>query len=80
VNSLRPIFVLVKKYLLLFCTFFIQFSAWAQCAMCTKTAAGLGDEAAEGLNNGIIFLAFTPLAILLTLAFLWYRKNKHEFA
>jgi len=47
--------------------------------MCTKTAAGLGDDAAEGLNNGIIFLAFTPLAILLTLGYLWYRKNKHEF-
>jgi len=47
--------------------------------MCTKTAAGLGDDAAEGLNNGIIFLAFTPLAIIFLLGFLWIRKNKHEF-
>jgi len=69
----------VKKYLFALLAILFQLNTFAQCAMCTKTAAGLGDEAAEGLNNGIIFLAFTPLAILLTLGYLWYRKNKHEF-
>lgn len=73
------IFVLVKKYLLLLLAIFLQISAFAQCAMCTKTAAGLGDDAAKGLNTGIIFLAFTPLTIILILGFLWIRKNKHEF-
>lgn len=47
--------------------------------MCTKTAAGLDDGSAEGLNNGIIFLAFTPLTIIIILGVMWYRKNKHEF-
>ncbi len=75
----KPIFVLVKKLLFVILAIFVQANALAQCAMCTKTAAGLGDDAAEGLNNGIIFLALTPLAILLSLAYLWYRKNKHEF-
>lgn len=73
------IFALVKKYLFSLLTIFINLSAFAQCAMCTKTAAGLDDGAAEGLNNGIIFLAFTPLVIIGTLGFIWFRKNKHEF-
>jgi len=46
--------------------------------MCTKTAAGLDDGSAESLNNGIIFLAFTPLAIIFILGFLYVRKNREQ--
>ncbi len=70
---------IVKKIILLVFLLFTQFIGFAQCAMCTKTAAGLDDGSAEGLNNGIIFLAFTPLAIIFLLGFMWYRRNKHEF-
>ena len=33
----------------------------------------------KGKDNGIIFLAFTPLTIIFIIGFMWYRKNKHEF-
>jgi hypothetical protein len=53
--------------------------AMAQCAMCTKTAQGLNPEDAQNINYAIIYLALIPLGMMLTLAYLWYRKNKHEF-
>lgn len=45
------------------------------CSVCTKTAAGLDDKSAKGLNGGIIYLAFLPLAIMGTLGFVWWRSN-----
>ena len=47
------------------------------CSVCTKTAAGLDDKSAKGLNGGIVYLAFLPLAIMGTLGFAWYRYNKN---
>lgn len=47
--------------------------------MCTKTAAGLDDKSAKGLNAGIIFLALMPLALIGSVGFFWYRNNKNEF-
>jgi hypothetical protein len=53
--------------------------AFAQgCAMCTKTAAGLEEKSAKGLNNGIIYLATLPLAIIGTVGFIWWKNNKNE--
>lgn len=46
------------------------------CAMCTKTAAGMDDKSARGLNGGILYLAMLPLGILGTVTFIWWRKNK----
>lgn len=52
-------------------------AAYAQgCAMCTKTAAELDDKSAKGLNNGIIYLATLPLAIIGTVGFIWWKSNK----
>jgi hypothetical protein len=50
--------------------------SFAQCAMCTKTAAGLNDKSAEALNNGIIYLAFIPLILMCTVGLVWYRYQK----
>lgn len=49
----------------------------AQCVMCKKTASSLDDEGARGLNNGIIYLAFTPLALIGFIGYKWYQRNKH---
>ncbi|MBV7528475.1 hypothetical protein [Chitinophaga sp. sic0106] len=49
----------------------------AQCSLCTKTAQQLGEGPAKGLNNGILMLALTPLAIIGFLAFRWWQSNKH---
>lgn len=70
---------MVKKIFFLFFGLVVQMHTFAQCAMCTKTAAGLDEGSAEGLNKGIIFLALTPLTIILILGITWYRRNKHEF-
>ena len=47
----------------------------AQCSICTKTAQQLGEKPARGLNAGIIYLAFTPLAII---GFISYRVWKNS--
>lgn len=48
------------------------------CAVCTKTAAGLDDKSARGLNGGILYLALLPLGILSTVGFVWWRHNKGQ--
>lgn len=45
------------------------------CSVCTKAAAGLDDKSAKGLNGGIIYLAFLPLALMGTIGFLWWRHS-----
>ncbi|MEZ5047898.1 MAG: hypothetical protein R2831_13015 [Chitinophagaceae bacterium] len=67
----------MKKSVLLISLLFIsKLYAFSQCAMCTKTAASLDDKAAKGLNGGIIYLALMPLAFILIIGYIWYRKNK----
>ncbi|MBS1589119.1 MAG: hypothetical protein JST52_05850 [Bacteroidetes bacterium] len=46
------------------------------CSVCTKTAAGLDGKAAKGLNGGVIYLAFFPLAILGTIGLVWWRGQR----
>jgi hypothetical protein len=48
----------------------------AQCSICTRTAQQLGEGPAKGLNAGIIYLAFTPLAIGGFIGFRWWKKNR----
>jgi hypothetical protein len=53
------------------------FSASGQgCSVCTKTAAGLSDRGARGLNGGILYLAFLPLGIIGTLGVVWWKRSK----
>ncbi|MET3875458.1 hypothetical protein [Chitinophaga sp. OAE865] len=67
-----------KAGLFLLTVFLIMMSGsvMAQCSLCTKTAQQLGEGPAKGLNNGILMLALTPLAIIGFLAFRWWRSNK----
>lgn len=71
----------MKKRLLtlLFFLTFLVFelpSANAQCSICTRTAQQLGEKPAKGLNGGIIYLAFMPMAIVGVIGYKWYRSNK----
>ncbi|GAC1421125.1 MAG: hypothetical protein NVS1B13_25390 [Flavisolibacter sp.] len=50
----------------------------AQCSICTRTAQQLGERPAHGLNAGILYLAFTPLAIFGFVAWKWWKKNKYS--
>lgn len=64
-------------YFLTFCfLFFIGVSAMAQCSICTKTAQQLGEGPAKALNGAILYLAFTPLAIIGYLGYRWWKSNK----
>jgi hypothetical protein len=67
----------MKKLLIVLMLVTTAPAAWAQgCSLCTKTAAGLDDKSAKGLNGGILYLATLPLAILGTVGFVWWKHNK----
>lgn len=50
--------------------------AMAQCSICTKTAQQLGEGPAKGMNSGILYLAFAPMAIIGFLTYRWIRNNR----
>ncbi|WP_246008138.1 hypothetical protein [Chitinophaga lutea] len=66
-------FILTVLALLLPCSELL-----AQCSLCTKTAQQLGEGPAKGLNNGILMLAFTPLALMAFLGYRWWRSQKAQ--
>ena len=49
----------------------------AQCSICTKTAQQLGEKPAQGMNSGILYLAFAPFAIAGFVMYHWSKKNKN---
>jgi hypothetical protein len=51
-------------------------NAEAQCSICTKTAQQLGEKPAKGLNGGILYLAFMPMAIVGVIGYRWWKSNK----
>jgi hypothetical protein len=50
----------------------------AQCAMCTKTAAGLDGKCATGLNNAIIYLAIIPFSMLIAVLVYIFKLAKQK--
>jgi len=50
---------------------------WAQgCSVCTQTANQLGEKGADGLNNGIIYLALLPITFISILGYVWWKNNR----
>ena len=69
----------MKRYVFTAFLLIVTSIAYSQgCAVCTKVAAGMDDKSAKGLNGGIIYLAFLPLAIIGTMGFIWWRYNKNN--
>lgn len=70
----------MKRASLVVLSILIPFMNWAQCAMCRtqiKNNVSAGETSmAEGLNNGIMFLFFTPYIVVFVLIFLWYKNSK----
>lgn len=52
--------------------------ASAQCSICTRTAQQLGERPAKALNKGILYLAFTPLAIFGVIGYRWWKSEKQQ--
>jgi len=48
------------------------------CSVCTKTAQGLDDKSAKGLNGGILYLALLPLGIMGSLGYVWWRSKNSQ--
>lgn len=70
------------KYLFLLILFILCLSdlntVVAQCSVCTRTAQQMGERSASGLNAGIMYLAFTPLALFGLIGYWWWKKTKKE--
>jgi hypothetical protein len=47
----------------------------AQCSICTKTASQLGEDAGQGLNGAILYLAAAPFLIVGYIGYRWWRNN-----
>ncbi len=69
----------MKKVLILIVVFFFGLPNMvsAQCAMCRAALESSGDvQAAEGINNGIIYLMAIPYILVGALILIIYRKVK----
>lgn len=53
-------------------------NASAQCSICTRTAAQMGEKPARGINAGILYLAATPFAIMGVIGYRWWKKNGQQ--
>jgi hypothetical protein len=64
------------RSLLLLIFLLVQVTVQAQCSICTKTAQQLGEGPAEGMNTGILYLAFAPFAIIGYIGYRWWKNNQ----
>jgi hypothetical protein len=75
IRAMKSRFGLLAVFFI-FCFSVATLKANAQCSICTRTAQQLGEGPAKGMNAGIIYLAFTPLAIAGFIGFRWWRHNQ----
>jgi len=71
------------KFFILLILLFLIIDANAQCAMCRAVLeSGEDQSAAEGINDGIMFLMAVPYILVATIGYIIYRKynkpNKTE--
>jgi hypothetical protein len=64
------------RILFLIALILAQYVGWAQCSICAKTASQMGEDAARGLNGGIIYLAAAPFIIVGYIGYRWWRNNR----
>ncbi len=69
-------FCIMKSIYLLFVFQLIVLAGKAQCSICTKTAAQIGEEAGKGFNVGILYLAAMPFGIMGYVAYRWWKNEK----
>ena len=50
--------------------------SFAQCSICTKSAAQIGEEAGKGFNAGILYLAAMPFGIAGYIAYKWWKNQQ----
>ena len=55
-------------------------SLQAQCAMCRAVVEQGGEEVAEGINSGIVYLMAFPYLVVAVASYLFYRNWKRSSA
>ena len=66
-----------KRFLFLIFFLLTAFYTYSQCAMCRAVLESSENEGmSEGINNGIMYLAFLPYVIVFFMIFFVYRKFK----
>jgi hypothetical protein len=66
-----------RNAIVLFFVSITSFSSYAQCAMCRAVVEQGGEEVAEGINSGIVYLMIFPyLTIAVGLYFLYRNWKK----
>jgi hypothetical protein len=72
---------MVKKavfiFLLIF-TFYFCNQSIAQCVMCARTAAQMGEKPARGLNGGILYLMAAPFLVVGVIGYRWWKSNGRD--
>lgn len=64
-----------KAWLLFLLTIFISLTADAQCAMCRAVLESEeGQTAAEGINDGIVYLMIIPYLLIAAIGVFIYKK------
>ena len=63
----------MKRLLFLLLLILPQFTG-AQCAMCRAVVEQGGEEVAEGINSGIVYLMAFPYLVVAVAIFLFYRN------
>ena len=65
----------IRKILLVLICVIVPELSYSQCAMCRAVLESSENEGmAEGINNGIMYLAFLPYIIVLFMIFIVYKK------
>ena len=67
--------LMVRKILSVIVVFF-SLESNAQCAMCRAVVEQGGEEVAEGINSGIVYLMAFPYLLIAGAMFLFYRNWK----
>jgi len=50
----------------------------AQCSICAKTVAQMGDKPAKGFNSGILYLMVIPYLAIGVVGFKWWQNEKRK--
>ena len=70
----------MRKFSLTFIIYFFYEGIHAQCAMCRAVVEQGGEEVAEGINSGIVYLMAFPYLIAAVSIYLFYRNWKKTSA
>lgn len=67
---------MMKRNILFLTVIILSFNGYGQCAMCKAVVEQGGEEVAEGINSGIVYLMAFPYVVVAIAAYLFYKNWK----